>query len=134
MTPMFVRRSPRLITVAFALVSLLFMQVAMAGYACPMEMKGVEVAAMTEAGMPCAGDMSTTDTDQPGLCHAHCQSSQQNADTTPTLTPIVAVATGITYSVEPALSALLLAPPTRGPSLLRSTAPPLSIRNCCFRI
>ena len=132
---MSIRRRYRLIAVLFALFSLLFMQLAVAGYACPANTKVGEVAAMTEAGMPCAGEMSTTDTEQPGLCHAHCQSAQQTADKLklPSLTPVGAVATGFAYCIEPTRIALA-APPARAPSLLRITAPPIAVRNCCFRI
>lgn len=47
-------RRTRLITVCLALVSLLFMQLAVASYACPgaQSSRVAEVAAMAEAGMP----------------------------------------------------------------------------------
>jgi hypothetical protein len=131
--PMFPRRRHRLITVLFALCSLLFMQLAVAGYGCPMESKVAEVAAMAEAGMPCAGDMASVDAEQPGLCHAHCQSTQQTADKLPTLTPTGAVATGFTYSIAPAPASQ----PVRqagSPLLRRTTPPPIALRNCCLRI
>ncbi|ROZ78263.1 hypothetical protein [Ramlibacter sp. WS9] len=130
---MFPRRRHRLITVLFALVSLLFMQLAVAGYVCPVEDKVAEVAAMAEVGMPCAGDMPTVDAEQPGLCHAHCQSAPQTADKLPSVAPVGAVATGFTYTIEPA-RAPVAAPLGRAPSMLRTTAPPISVRNCCFRI
>jgi hypothetical protein len=126
-------RRHRLITVFVALVSLLFMQLAVAGYACPVQSKVSEVAAMARAGMPCAGDMTTMDTDQPGLCHAHCQSAQQTADKVQVPMPVSVMATGFTYTIEPARAS---APPgpAQAPLLLRSTAPPIAVRNCCFRI
>lgn len=126
-------RRHRLITVFVALVSLLFMQLAVAAYACPVEEKVSEVAAMAEAGMPCAGDMATVDTDQPTLCHAHCQSAHQTADKVQAQMPVVAMASGFVYTVEP----VRISPPARpaqAPLLLRSTAPPIAVRNCCFRI
>lgn len=75
-------RRTRLITVLFALLSLLFMQLAVAGYACPgTGSKIAEAAAMAEAGMPCAESMPLSmDDQQPNLCHAHCQAGQQSAD------------------------------------------------------
>ena len=126
-------RRHRLITVLFALCSLLFMQLAVAGYACPVGGKVGEVATMAAAGMPCAGDMSTMDEDQPGLCHAHCQSAQQTADKVQLPTPTGAMATGFAYTIEPAP----VARPggrAQAPLLLRSTAPPIAVRNCCLRI
>lgn len=132
-TSMFVRRRYRLITVLIALFSLLSMQLAVAGYVCPADSKGAEMIAMAQAGMPCAGDMSNMDTEQPGLCHAHCQSAQQSVEKVQAPTPMGAVATGFTYTIEPPRSS----PPrplAQPPSLLRSTAPPIAVRNCCFRI
>lgn len=130
---MFVIRRHRLVTVLFALCGLLFMQLAVAGYACPVGGKTGEIAAMAEAGMPCAGDMSVIDTEQPGLCHAHCQSAKQSVDKVQTPTPMGAVATGFTYTIEPT-KVSRPARPAPAPSLLRSTAPPIAVRNCCFRI
>jgi hypothetical protein len=126
-------RRHRLITVLLALASLLFMQLAVAGYSCPVASNVSQAAAMAEAGMPCAGDMVTVDTDQPGLCHAHCQSAQQTADKVQVPAPVGIVTVGFTYAVEPALAATP-ALAAQAPLLLRSTAPPLAVRNCCFRI
>jgi hypothetical protein len=127
------RRSHRLITVLIALFSLLFMQLAVAGYACPVAGKVSEIAAMAEAGMPCAGEMAAADIDQPGLCHAHCQSTHQTVDKVQAPTPMGAVATGFTYTIEP-VRVSPPASPAQAPLLLRSTAPPIAVRNCCFRI
>ena len=130
---MFGPRRHRLIAVLFALFSLLFMQLAVAGYSCPIGAKASEVAAMAEAGLPCAGDMAAVDAEQPGLCHAHCQSAQQTVEKAQSPAPAAAVATGFTYTIEP----VRLSPPAhpaQAPSLLRTTAPPITVRNCCFRI
>ncbi|MDP3857726.1 MAG: hypothetical protein Q8Q73_08210 [Stagnimonas sp.] len=131
--PMFVRCRHRLITVLFALFSLLSMQLAVAGYACPVDSKVSQIAAMAEAGMPCAGDMSSVDAEQPGLCHAHCQSAQQSVEKVQAPTPMAAISTGFAYTVEPSH---VSAPrsPAQPPTLLRSSAPPITVRNCCFRI
>lgn len=126
-------RRYRVLTVLFALISLLFMQLAVAGYACPVESKVSEVAAMADAGLPCAGDMATVDADQPGLCHAHCQSAQQAADKVQVSTPVGVMTTGFTYIIEP-VWVFVPAKPAHAPLLLRSTALPIAVRNCCFRI
>lgn len=133
-TSMLARRRPRLITVLFALFSLLFMQLAVAGYACPMDGKASEMAAMDDAAMPCAGEMSPMDTEQPALCHAHCQSTQQAADKFQTAMPVIAVAAGFAYVLEPVRIFSPVPRPAQAPLLLRSTAPPIAVRNCCFRI
>lgn len=132
---MFVLRRHRLVTVLLALVSLLFMQLAVAGYACPVDDAGQpRAAAMNVAGMPCADEMSSAmDSEQPGLCHAHCQSTQQTVDKVQPPAPVAAMATGFAYTIEPAQPAL----PRRAvpfPSLLRATEPALAVRNCCFRL
>jgi hypothetical protein len=131
---MFARRRCRLITVLFALSSLLFMQLAVAGYVCPMDGQAGEMAAMAEAGMPCTGEMSPVDAEQPALCHAHCQSDQQAVDKVQTATPVIAVAAGFAYVLEPIQASSRAPRPTQAILLLRSTAPPIAVRNCCFRI
>ena len=130
---MSVGRRRRLIAVLYAVFSLLFMQLAVAGYACPVDGKVGEVAAMAAAGMPCAGDMPSVDTDQPGLCHAHCQSAQQSVDKVQPPSPTGAMASGSTYTLQP----VRISPPAhpaRASLLVRSTAPPIAVRNCCLRI
>ena len=131
-------RRHRLLTVLVALVSLLFMQLAVAGYVCPAGMSGMKAEGTkvsAHAGMPCAGSMSTTGIDdaQPALCHAHCQSDQQSADTyqVPGVPVMPAIAPAFSQqdvlSISPGL-------PRQAPLLQRTTTPPLSVRNCCFRI
>ncbi|MGE3433529.1 MAG: hypothetical protein AB7I22_21275 [Ramlibacter sp.] len=129
---MCVRRRQRLITVLFALLSLLFMQLAVAGYVCPVDYKVGEIVAMAEAGMPCAGEMAKVDAEQPGLCHAHCHSAQQTVDKGQALTLSDVIATGFSYTIEP-LRSFPARQPAQVSFLLRSTAPPIAVRNCCFR-
>ena len=135
---MIVLHRHRLLTVLVALVSLLFMQLAVAGYVCPAWMLGMKAQvtdASAHAGMPCAGSMSKIDKDdsQPALCHAHCQSDQQSADTyqLPDLPVMPAIA-----PVFRQQDVLLISwgVQRQAPLLQRTTAPPLSVRNCCFRI
>lgn len=109
------------------------MQLAVAGYSCPVSGKVSEMAAMAAAGMPCAGDMSMMDEDQPGLCHAHCQAAQQNVDKVQVPVPTGAIATSFTYTIDAARTSTMSGP-AQAPLLLRSTAPPIAVRNCCFRI
>jgi hypothetical protein len=125
-------RRHRLFTVLLALCSLLFMQMALAGYSCPGTASKVqEQAAM--AGMPCAESMSAVmDEAQPGLCHAHCQAVQQSSDPPQIQLPSLAPASGV--AVDPPAPTRTLRSAPLPPLLARATAPPLSIRNCCFRI
>ena len=125
----------RLVTVLFALVSLLFAQLALAGYACPGSgSKAAEVSATAEAGMPCADAMRTgMDEEQPNLCHAHCQAGQQTANTyqMPALASLPNP--GADYLIHGILP-VSIGNPLQEPHLRRATAPPLAIWNCCFRI
>ena len=133
-TVSFLRRH-RLFTVLFALCSLLFMQLAVAGYSCPgPESRVQEVAAMAQAGMPCADSMSMAlDDEQPNLCKAHCDPVQAGTGHDAVQVPALAADNGMLHA-----AALSIALPQRSapqPSLLaRTTAPPLAIRNCCFRL
>jgi hypothetical protein len=130
-------RRSRLFTTLFALLSLLFMQLAVASYACPgaASSKVAEVAAMAEAGMPCAESMSLRmDDERPNLCQAHCQAGQQTADKyeVPALLAAAAVAS-VAYA--PFIAAPMpLGAPLQAPLLRRATAPPLAVQHCCFRI
>lgn len=124
----------RLLTVLFALCALLFAQGALAGYLCPGTAKAAEVAQMAEAGMPCAESMSQAmDEQQPGLCHAHCQTAQQSADNVqiPALATLAQL--GAVLSIAPA-PAEPDRRPLQVPSLRRATAPALAVQHCCFRI
>jgi hypothetical protein len=129
----------RIIAAIITILSLLFTQLALASYDCP-QLRAAPPAAMSMHGadMPgCANmaNMANMDTDQPGLCHAHCTAGSQTVDTphAPLVAPFVAAA--LTAVV---CDAGVLAPShglqRKAVFLERSTAPPLAIRHCCFRI
>lgn len=127
-------RRHRLVTVLFALASLLFAQLALAGYACQQSARAAGVSTLSTAAMPCAESMGMVmDAEQPGLCHAHCQAGPQAAE--PWHVPVLASLPdpGAAYLVPRILPAPPGAP-LQAPLLRRTTAPPLAIRNCCFRI
>ncbi|TAL73926.1 MAG: hypothetical protein EPN79_01140 [Burkholderiaceae bacterium] len=128
-------RRHRLITVLFALISLLFMQLAVARYACPGPMqKASEAAVMAEAGMPSAEPMLLSmDDGQPSLCQAHCQAGQQSADTHALPSPVAFSALPAAFTL-PVTVLVFSGAPLQAPHLKRITAPPVAIRNCCFRI
>ncbi len=144
------RPQHRLATVLLALVSLLFMQLAVAGYACPGGLKNsassvnpaqlADMTAMVNAGMPCAEAMAATaqtvDDNQPALCHAHCKADPQSADThqLPALTALADLPGDFSL---PAPARASPAPPgvtLQAPLLRRHTAAPLTVRHCCFRL
>ena len=129
------KRHNHLITVLTALVSLLFMQLAVASYACPEDALTVtQVKIMTEADMPCAESMvMAVDESQPSLCHAHCQDSQQSAEKyqVPLAIDVGLLPLGFTLDVAFAMYANAS---LQAPYLQRTTAPPLAIQNCCLRL
>jgi hypothetical protein len=129
------RRRNRLFNVLIALVSLLFMQLAVASYSCPGAVSKVaEMATMAQAGMPCAEAMaSAMDDQQPSLCHAHCQAEHQSAGKYQVPAPVALTDIGPSFN-SPRVIPLRLGAPLQAALLMRTTAPPLAVRNCCFRI
>lgn len=107
------------------------MQLAVASYVCPADSNAISVA---KTAMPCEGEM-VADTEQVALCHAHCQPDQKSVEKSQTHSPMGAATTGVTYPIETAeVDRDRSIPQSYMPSQLRSTAPPMAIRNCCFRI
>jgi hypothetical protein len=75
------------------------------------------------------------DTSQPVLCHAHSPAGKQSLDKAqlPHAPSFVAIGPAtIVYSADAAYRSIVTQPESG--LLARTTAPPLSIRNCCFRI
>ena len=131
-------RRNRFATVLFALATLLFMHFAVAAYSCPggfaMGVKAAESTMMTQIDMPCAESMTLVmDEEQPGLCHAHCQASQQSTDKyqVPVLATLADLATDFPL---PRMVPTPMGAALQVPLLRRTTVPPLTVRNCCFRI
>lgn len=109
-----------------ALFSMLFMQLAVASYACPTA--GNPVA----TGAQCAG----MDPAQPSLCKAKASNiaAKQSLDKPdlPPVLPFIAAdlaGTVVADAWAPDSSEGAVAPP----SLTRSLSPPHSIEHCCFR-
>ena len=131
-------RRTRFATALIVLVSLLFMQLAVAAYVCPGALQKLAgAAAISKVAMPCADGMAQNmemDNTQPNLCKAYCEVGQQSADTYQ-VSSLASVLATSGFFVEPALASRV--PPglfLQTPLLKRTTAPPLAVRNCCFRI
>lgn len=75
------------------------------------------------------------DMEQPSLCHAHAQVGNQSLDK-PDAPQVQTFVAGAYVFALVWVDSLVPAPPNRPiqPLLNNSGAPPLSIRNCCFRI
>lgn len=131
-------RQFRLVAALIALFGMLFMQLAVASYACPglqMGQAGASAAMSTDAAdqnmVACQG----MDEAQPSLCHAHDQVGNQSLDKAelPHVQPFMAAELTLVFDdIEPAYSPI--AAQTDSVLLTRATAPPLSIRHCCFQI
>ena len=127
----------RFVAALIALFSMLFMQLAVASYACPNMRTAQQSAApaMSADSTAMASDCMGVDMQQPSLCHAQDQVGNQTLDKPqlPLVQPFVPV--GLVQAIA---SFDVFYPPLASQArplyLTRATAPPLSIRNCCFRI
>ena len=126
----------RIIAVVLTIFSLLFMQLALAAYVCP----GMAQSQDMMAGVSLAMDMpgcDGMDREQPTLCHAHAQdqASKQTLDKPdlPVVAPFIA-----TSLVQTLVSLPVLFTPDH-PAIAahypaHSSAPPVAILHCCFRL
>lgn len=124
-------RPSRFFAALLTLFCLLFTQLAVASYVCPtLEMTPAPKATMSHADMPgCQMDIADK-----GLCKAHCEAGNQSLDkpATPHVSPFIPAELAVVLVVG-AVTASESALPVAN-WLARTTAPPLTIRNCCFRI
>jgi hypothetical protein len=119
-----------------ALFSMLFMQLAVAGYVCPSSttgsLVGEVVASAAMVGMP---DCDHPDAVQPTLCHASAHAVHQSLDKhePPTVQPFVpaSIVHVLLYAAVP-VSPDRFELNTAHPS--GASPPSLAIRHCCFRI
>jgi hypothetical protein len=85
------RFSHRLTTALVVVLSLLFSQLALANYACPVQADAAAMASMMASGQPCEG----MDKAQPALCHEHGANASQSFEAVkvpaPTLPMLVQV-------------------------------------------
>jgi hypothetical protein len=130
-------RSSRWIAACLALIGMLFMQLAVASYVCPGTASGdISISASAAPSMPqnmpgCDG----MDHAQPSLCHASAHPHGQSLDTPqlPSVQPFMA-AHVVIIPLPTAWTSFSEASLAPSGLLKRTTAPPITIRNCCFRI
>jgi len=113
-----------------ALLGLLFQQLAMATYVCPIENGGTSA---TNAMSAMAGCQSPDATDQT-RCQQHCHPLAQTSDHAPALTVPAAMLPATTWSKE--FRTTNIQPPGCNARDVdaRATAPPLTIQHCTFQI
>ena len=133
-------RHSRFVTALVALFSVLFMQFAVAAYACPTVRATADTAlhdgwASAESHRDMAGCEGGVDVDQPALCFAYAQEGSQflYKPPAPDVPPAVVIDI-VRYVVDTGLELRPVSPHAQPPGLTRISDPPLSIRNCCFRI
>lgn len=131
-------RRARLVTALIALVSVLFIQLAAAAYACPGAASGkTPVAEMAAAAGHMAGCDEMTDNGSQTLCFAQSQEGKQslNKPAMPDLSQQVPVLLIPAVGAVEAPSFHLASPHhVDAAHIDRAGAPPLTVRNCCFRI
>jgi hypothetical protein len=130
-------RTSRFVAALVALISMLFMQLAVAGYVCPEFDQGhtAESAATVQYGHEVSLNCIGTDADQASLCQAHATLGNESVDTqngasVPPFVPAVLTLV-LQQLVYPHLS---LESAAASPPLTRTVEPALAIQNCCFRI
>ena len=130
--------SHRLVVACIALFSMLFMQFAVASCACAATGNDSNTTFMSApvehvAMAGCEG----MDMEQPSLCHTHAfgDATKQSLDKyeLPQVQPFVPVGFVLALPVIDAIAGSENAP-HRSVLLTRTTAPPLAIQHCCFRI
>lgn len=125
--------SLRKIVSFFAIAAVLFTQLAVSAYACPMLLK--PFATPLQMQMNSDSDQACDDMamNQSALCQHYCEDSQQIVNDAPVDQPSITLTSlfviNFTAMVSSFESSLIIAP-----SLHHATSPPLAIRNCCFRI
>jgi hypothetical protein len=133
--PMRYSRRTRFVAALAALFGLLFMQLATAAYACPKLSPVQQQSAMLDASGQPMKDCAELDKQSPSLCQADNHRAPQSADTAspPSIQPFVP--TGLIVHVVTADELIPLGFTIPAAFLhASSTAPPIAIRNCCFRL
>jgi hypothetical protein len=97
--PVLRRRVHKRLTAFIAVFALLFAQMALASYLCPVQSGSMDLVQMMDASVPCEG----MDESQPALCHEHCAEEGATSE-----------AVQIPASAAPALVRLLLLPVVYG--------------------
>jgi hypothetical protein len=126
-------RRIRLLSAALALFSLLFMQLALAAYACPNLMPAPRAPMLDSSGQPMA-NCPQADRDNPTLCHADTHKLTPSLDKpdAPSVMPFVAAGFALPLLWPGNEASIPIVP--AGLLHASGASPPLAIRHCCFRL
>lgn len=113
------------------ITAVLFAQLAVSAYACPLQFMGLDDAVTMVSAH--AANSSERAVGSPALCQKHCENGEQNVNDTPQ-SPVSVLFASAVFAIL-SLDWIASVPVTiTKPALLHATSPPLSICNCCFRI
>ncbi|MEC4722856.1 MULTISPECIES: hypothetical protein [Noviherbaspirillum] len=132
-------RPSRIVAALVALFSVLFMQFAVAAYACPTLHLGQANDTMDMSadvnGMATMSGCAGVDIEKPNLCQADSHKGKLSLDK-PELPNVPSFAPAQLLAIVIPVHLSIPSAPSTSPAgiLARTTAPPLSIRHCCFRI
>jgi hypothetical protein len=119
-----------------ALFGLLFQQIAMATYRCPIEQSGQTPAQQSPAAQqaPCHSADPTDDAADPARCAQHCHPVTASVDNAAPLTVPPGLLTEA-WALPLALRSVAVAKGiSRTPISPHTTAPPLTVQHCTFQI
>ena len=121
-------RTYRRLTVWISIIAVLFAQLALSAYACPMEQIATSVATNIQLDADCCADGAGSTS---SLCHEHCKDSKVVGVDAPPLPPGFIASFIVTLPLEqdsvPSANA-------QSTSAIERPSPPNSILYCCFRI
>lgn len=127
-------RASRRFVAKLLIAAMLFLQLAVAAYACPgfSQADDMSMSAAMAEEMPMEG-CTMGDQVQPNLCKQHCEQNSQALDQSPPAAlalPVLPLLAVVTTEPEPRCAV------SEAPRefLARATAPPSAIRFCVFRI
>ena len=121
-------RTYRRLTGWISIIAVVFAQLALSAYACPMEQIATSVATNIQVDTDCCADGASSTS---SLCHEHCKDSKVvGVDVSP-LPPgfIASFIVTLPLARDSLPSANVLST-----SAIERTSPPNSILHCCFRI
>ena len=117
---------------ALGIGALLFAQLAVAAYVCPAA--DGQSTALPSSIETVAAPCQKMDKNRANLCKQHCEQASQSVDTPVHAAIDVPVLPLIAVITQAANARLPVNETVQGNLLFSNTDPPLSIRNCCFRI
>jgi hypothetical protein len=130
-------RRHQIFSALLLIANLLFTQLAVAAYTCPMMLRSVTASASVEQTesvdmMPCHQQRDSSTASATALCKAHCTDAERTVGDLFAEPPIAFVAAFIVTT--PPLVETLVSSSEYAPGLSHTLGPPLAITHCCLRI